>query len=246
MSASAFPRLRHRLLRASDAQPSRLVVLFHGLGGNLGELAPLAERWLSSLPSTGFLLLEAPDRDYHERTLLSGEFSGDWYKFPRLRSEFGADEHAYESMVEQCISDRCDHVNLEADQHANALGLGNDRMIMAGFSQGAALSAYAGLRRRCLGVLPMGGPCPPRERLLPPRSADDPTSVCVVVGDNDHCAPHEEIRACFSKYAKGGAPTHRGAARAVDGVHVIPGMRHEIAEPHATIGLAFLKSLGCR
>ena len=177
MSASALPRLRHRLLRASDAQPSRLVVLFHGLGGNLGELAPLAERWLSSLPSTGFLLLEAPDRDYHERTLLSGEFSGDWYKFPRLRSEFGADEHAYESMVEQCISDRCDHVNLEADQHANALGLGNDRMIMAGFSQGAALSAYAGLRRRCLGVLPMGGPCPPRERLLPPRSADDPTSV---------------------------------------------------------------------
>eukprot|EP01048_Picozoa_sp_COSAG05_P035681 COSAG05_NODE_15649_length_364_cov_1.154717_1_plen_36_part_10 len=32
------------------------------------------------MQQTAFLLLEAPDRDYFERTLLDGSFSGDWFK----------------------------------------------------------------------------------------------------------------------------------------------------------------------
>ena len=228
------PRLRHDWLTSSGSSPSTIVALFHGLGGSRKELRPLAERWLPALPSTAFLLLEAPDRDYHGRELLNGEWSGDWYPFPKLRSAFD-DDGSYESMVEQCVSDRCDHVSSELDHHLESVGLGNDRLILAGFSQGAAISAYTGLRRGCLGVLPMGGPCPPRERLLPPN---DKTRICAIVGDADHCVPHEEIRQGFAKYVFTAAD---GAIE--QNVHVVPGGIHEaLSEENVRIGLAFLRS----
>ena len=75
-----FAPLNHVLLQRTP-RPTALVAIFHGLGGSLSELRPAAERWLSALPHTGFLLLEAPDRDYFERELKSKKFSGDWYRF---------------------------------------------------------------------------------------------------------------------------------------------------------------------
>jgi predicted esterase len=69
-----------------------------------------------------------------------------------------------------------DHVSRELDGHLKVLGLENDRMVLAGFSQGSALAAYTGLRRQCLGVLAMGGPCPPRLALLP-AAATQSTAV---------------------------------------------------------------------
>ena len=228
------PRLKHLLLEASTPPARRLVALFHGLGGGLGELRHVAERWSAALPSTAFLLLEAPDRDYYARELLSGQWSGDWYRYPMLRSEFGEDEEAYSRMAERCISERCDHVSAELDDHLAVLGLENEQLVLAGFSQGAAVSAYTGLRRGCLGVLPLGGPCPPRPNLMPENSV---TRVCCVVGDADPFAPHEEIRRCFAMYPP------RDAA---SGVHVIAGQSHVVSEQSIRIGLRFLsESCGC-
>ena len=136
-------------------------------------------------------------------------------------------------MVVQTISDRCDHVSAELDRHLASLGLSDDRLILAGFSQGAAVSAYTGLRRRCLGVLPLGGPCPPRPSLLP--DGNDVTRVCAIVGDCDHCAPHEEIREAFDRFP--GAHVDASA-----GVHVIPGHDHSVGEASIALGLAFLRS----
>ena len=226
--------LKHHLM--GPPQPAALVALFHGLGGSLSELRPAAERWAAALPRTAFLFLQAPDRDYFERELKSGAFSGDWYKFPLLRSAYGDNakaEAAYARMVHRCINERCEHVSAELDRHLAELSLGNDRLMLAGFSQGAAISAYTGLRRRCLGILPLGGPCPPRPALMP---SNDVTRVCAIVGDADHCAPHEEIRASFSKYP--GARMDSST-----GVHVIPNQEHVVSEASIALGLAFLR--GC-
>ena len=217
-------------VRIGSARPTALVAMFHGLGGNENELRPTAERWLAALPSVGFVLLRSPYRDYHGRELKSGAWSGDWYPFPHLRSAFGADEDGYSRMVTQVVSESCEHVNGELDKHLASLCLGNDQLILAGFSQGAAISAYTGLRRRCLGVLPMGGPCPPRLALLPDN---DVTAVCVVVGDADHCVQYEELKAGFAKY-----PVRCKAS----GVHVIPNQGHIVSEASEAIGLAFLRS----
>ena len=232
LPASLLPPLK-RLIIGGASRPSTLVAVFHGLGGSMHELQPTAEKWSSALPSTAFALFQAPNTDYHARELLSGEFSGDWYKFPRLRSSFGEDEDGYVEMVTRCVSERCDHVSREIDELLDSIGLADDRLICAGFSQGAAVSAYTGLRRRCLGVLPFGGPCPPRPSLLPDH---DETRVCVVVGSSDHCVAHEELTHAFSKYR---------AADETCGVHVIPRQGHFVSSESEAIGLAFLRASGC-
>ena len=112
-------------------------------------------------------------------------------------------------------------------------GLSNEQLVLCGFSQGAAVSAYAALGRQCLAVMPFGGPCPPRQVLLPDKST---TRVCVITGDQDPYAPHQDICAAFGKYTKVDAAT--------DGVHVIAGMRHELTKEHDQRGLAFLQSCG--
>ena len=53
------------------------------------------------------------------------------------------------------------------DELLTELQLGEERLVLAGFSQGAAVAAYTGLSRGVAGVLLMGGPCPPRPQLLP-------------------------------------------------------------------------------
>ena len=225
-----------RLILGPSKRPSRLVAMFHGLGGNRYEQLPTTERWSDALPSTAFLLLEAADKDYHGRELLTGAFSGDWYPFPGLRSQFGDDESAYTGMVLGCISRSCDRVSRELDDYLEHIDLDDSQLILAGFSQGAAISAYTGLQRRCLGVLPFGGPCPPRRALLP--DDNNTTRVCVVVGDADHCVRHEELTHEFSKY--------RRQDEVTDGVHVIPGQGHTVSATSEALGLAFLRSCGCR
>ena len=96
------------------------------------------------------------------------------------------------------------------------------------------MSAYTGLRRSCRAVMPMGGPCPPRERLLPENSV---TRVCAISGDRDSHAPHENISELLGKYTPKDPST--------DGVHIIKGLGHIIAEEHFELGLAFLRSCGC-
>ena len=224
--------MRLKYLRLGASRPTSCVALFHGLGGSRHELRELAEHWLSALPSTAFLLFEAPDRDYHERKLLTGDWSGDWYRYPALRSAFGDDEAAYTSMVTRCISNRCDQVSAELDDHLSEMDVDNDRLVLAGFSQGAAVSAYTALRRRCLAAMPFGGPCPPRQSLLPDNEV---THICAIVGDADHCVPHEEITSSFAeRYSYRGKDVQCRT-------HVIPGMGHVVGSPHMQIGRAFLE-----
>ena len=242
--------LKHTLL-APTGRPSSLVALFHGLGDGLHTLRPVAKRWQAALPRTAFLLMEAPDRDYFQREMLDGSFSGDWFSEslrPRAAGETA--EQAYTAT----IAARCDGVNAELNRHMRGLGVGNRQLVLSGFSQGAALSAYAGLRRGCLGVLPLGGPCQApavREALLPRHN--DVTRVCVVVGSRDEYASASELRAAFSRYGGNAAAAAATAAKltppatlgtaATDGVHVVEGLRHEVGEESILIGLRFLKSM---
>jgi len=199
-------------------QPTTMVALFHGLGGNRHSMEAMAERWSEKIPKTLFVLYEAP--------------GADWFRFPKQRDEFNTDGE-FTAMIEEVVSASIANINAEIDLHLTEFGLPNHRLVVAGFSQGAAISAYAGLSRACLGCLPLGGPCPPRPALLP---QNDVTRVCVVTGDKDPYAPHEKIVAAFSKYAQKQEP---------DGVHIIPGQAHIVSPESEAIGLRFLQSCGC-
>ena len=65
-------------------------------------------------------------------------------------------------------------------------------------------------------------------------AVNDVTRVCAIVGDADHCAPHEEIRLCFERYP--GAHVDEST-----GVHVIPDQPHVVSETSIALGLRFLR-----
>ena len=197
-------------------RPTRLVGLYHGLGGSPKSLQPLAQKWADSLPRTAFVLLE------------SG--GGDWFPYPKQRH---ATEEDRVKMVIETIQAAMTRTDAVLDEQCAAMGLTNSELILGGFSQGAAMSAYTGLRRGCLGVLPMSGPCPPRSQLLPDTQA---TRVCVISGDRDNFAPHDQLISLFGKYTP---------KASTDGVHIVSGLNHRISEEHAELGTAFLKSCGC-
>lgn len=207
-------------LRASQ-QCTRLVVGFHGLGGSSATLRPLTMKWKEALPRTSFVLLDA---DFDE----SGRRN--WFPFTIPPD---ATESERVTVILGALQAAMAHADAKIDDALATAGLSSRELVLMGFSQGAAMSAYTGLRRRCLGVMPMGGPCPPREQLLPDHQE---TRVCVISGDCDRYAPHDHIREAFAKYAK---------VEPGDGVHIIEGLEHRVQSEHATIGLAFLRSCGC-
>jgi phospholipase/carboxylesterase len=204
------------MLRLGAVSPSRLVVLFHGLGGNAGTLKPIALAWAAHLPCTGFVCL--------------GADGGDWFPYPPVQPE---GEEARVQMIIETVQAAMTRADAVLDEQLRQAGLSDGELILAGFSQGAAMSAYTGLRRKCLGVIPMGGPCPPREQLLPDHQE---TRVCVITGDRDRHAPHEKIKTLFGKYP---------CEHDTDGVHVIPGLAHVVTDEHEVRGLNFLRSCGC-
>ena len=101
---------------------------------------------------------------------------------------------AYTRMVTECISDRCDHVSRSPP---TPCGVRPERRPadLSGFSQGAAVSAYTGLRRL------LGHPAPAgRAHRGGAAAENDVTRVCAIVGDADHRVRHEEITRAFAKY----------------------------------------------
>ena len=211
-------------IRITPAEPSALVVLLHGLTRSAKNMEPLAQKWAAALPRTAFLCLSAPQYPPN---------GGDWFKYPKQRAEFDSDEQ-HVAMILDCVRDRMAKLDAAIDTELVKSNLTNKQLVVVGFSQGAALAAYTGLARRCVGVVPLGGPCPPREQLLPDHQD---TRVCVVTGDRDPYAPHELIKSAFAKYAPQGE---------TDGVHVVPGLTHIISEQSESLGLAFLRACGCK
>lgn len=220
-------------------RPTALVALFHGMTGDSERLRWLAERWASALPSAAFVLFDAR---------MFGT-PGDWYRLPTEElaglypdGRFNGDYATYRPFVEDAsnqemvlrvVEERMQQINAVLDASLSDFGLKNDRLVLAGFSQGASIAAYAGLARRCLGVLPICGPYPRAwESLLPTHNE---TRTCVIVGDQDPHVPHEQVAAAFSKYRR---------VRETDGVHIVAGLDHRVGEEVMELGLSFLGSCG--
>ena len=88
------------------------------------------------MPHAAFVLFQAPDRDCFGRELKDGAFSGDWYAEGSTRACVAGESN--EAHYAATISDRVDHVSAELDAQLAHFGLPNDRLALAGFSQGLA------------------------------------------------------------------------------------------------------------
>jgi lysophospholipase-2 len=137
----------------NEAEQSALVVISHGLGDSAEGFADVAETLAMQMPHVKFVLPTAPTQPV---TMNMGMSMPSWYDI------VGLDERANENCKGIEIS-RTRITSILEEEHANT-GLPYRRMVLAGFSQGGALSLYTGLQlkaeQKLAAVIVMSGYLP--------------------------------------------------------------------------------------
>jgi phospholipase/carboxylesterase len=195
----------------ANGKATELVVLLHGYGADGNDLIGLVPHWQKLLPGAAFVAPHAPDR-------VPGAPSGfQWFPIARL------DPHEMRGGVALAAP----RIGEFLDAELANLGLGPDRLALAGFSQGAMLALHLGLRRSVAAIVGFSGllaDLPPAEGPRPP--------VLLTHGSADDVIP---AGAMFA------AATQLGAMGAGVQWHLAPGMGHGIDEMGLSLAGNFLR-----
>lgn len=154
----------------NEAEQSGLVVICHGLGDTAEGFVDVAQHLATELPHLKFILPTAPTQPV---TMNGGMPMPSWYDIT------GLDERSNEN----CAGiDRAQTTvkDILAQEHA-ATGLPYRRMVLAGFSQGGALSMFTGLQleHKLGGIVVMSGYLPAAAQFqITPGLEDTPILHC--------------------------------------------------------------------
>jgi len=127
-------------------KPTHAIIWLHGLGASANDFPPVVEHLgLHNSPSIRFIFPQAPDRPI---SINNGYVMPGWYDIKGLDMKDKQDREGIEqsrTIVENIIEDQI------------AKGIPANNIILAGFSQGGAVSYYTALRteHRLAGVLAM-------------------------------------------------------------------------------------------
>jgi lysophospholipase-2 len=137
-----------------ESLQSALVVIAHGLGDSADGLADVAEVFAQQLPYCKFILPTAPVQPV---TLNGGMPMNSWYDIVGLDERSNESCHGIEDSRKKLMT-------ILQNEHEQT-GLPYRRMVLAGFSQGGALSLYTGLQmpnveQKLAGVCVMSGYLP--------------------------------------------------------------------------------------
>jgi phospholipase/carboxylesterase len=204
------------LAPASGGNPRQVVVLLHGYGSNGADLIALAPMWRQLLPDALFVAPNAPER-------CPGAPGGyQWWGLTDLSRPALAAGALRAAPV--------------LDAYLDALlaehGLAEDKMVLAGFSQGTMMALHVGVRRErpLAGILGYSGMIagpgikPEEVRSKPP--------VLLVHGDADAIVPISAYRQAYAELHRLGFP--------LEG-HVSPGLGHGVDPTGIELGAKFVK-----
>jgi len=162
--------------------PDASIIWLHGLGADGNDFEPIVpELGLSGSPAVRFVFPHAP---YRPVTVNAGATMRAWYDIAIDGRGFHQDEtHIRES--EQMLR------RLIAQERER--GIDSRRIVLAGFSQGAAVALHTGLRypEPLAGIMALSMPVPLPERIvseLNPANAHVP--VFLAHGTQDHVVPY--------------------------------------------------------
>jgi phospholipase/carboxylesterase len=189
---------------ASGAKPGRLVVLLHGLGADGGDLIGLAPYWAPLVPEAEFLSPNAPF------ACDVAPFGYQWFSsLDRSPAAVLAGVRAAAALLDGFL-----------DAALAERGLGADDLALVGFSQGAMMSLFVGLRRArpIAGILGYSG------RLLAPELLGSELRsrprVLLVHGTADPLVPHQSLATAQAVLAAAGVSvetlTRPGIGHAID------------------------------
>ena len=203
---------------AASGAADSLVVFLHGYGADGGDLIGLAEPMAPHLPNTRFLAPNAPER------CPGNPFGYQWFPIPWLD---GTPEAVARASAVRAFA----ALDAWLDDVAEA-GIGPERTVLFGFSQGTMMALHVGLRRArpFAGIVGFAGRLLDPE-LLPGEVASRPP-VLLVHGDQDPVVPFESLAAAEAALAAAGVPTY---------AHVSPGTAHGIAPDGLGLAVGFIR-----
>jgi phospholipase/carboxylesterase len=198
----------------SGGNATSLVVLLHGIGANGNDLLFLAQAWRKLLPKAEFIAPNAPLPYDHA---------------PEARQWFSLQDRAPEMLLAG-LREAGTILDRFFDELLASRQLGDARLALAGFSQGAATALYAGLRRQkpIAGIVAFSG------ALLGEGLGRDIRSkppVLLVHGVADDVVPFQSMANAKATLAAAGVPV-KAVAR--------PGLRHAIDDAGIALAGEFL------
>lgn len=137
----------------NESLQSGTIIICHGLGDTAEGFVDVAEQFASALPHIKFILPTAPTQKV---TMNMGMAMPSWYDIVGLDKR----SNEYCAGIEES---RAKIMQLLEEEHTT-LGVPYNRMALAGFSQGGALSLYTGMQlkdnNKLAGVVLMSGYLP--------------------------------------------------------------------------------------
>jgi phospholipase/carboxylesterase len=167
----------------SGANPTAAVIWMHGLGADANDFVPIVKELdLSNCPAIRFVFPNAPQIPV---TLNGGYIMRAWYDIAAAGTDINKRED--ETGLRQSQQQINDLIARE-----NARGIPTDKIILAGFSQGCAMSLQTGLRhpQKLAGIMGLSGYVPLADKVATERhAANQDTPIFLVHGTSDPVIP---------------------------------------------------------
>lgn len=167
----------------SAPNPTASIIWMHGLGADANDFVPMVQELdLHDCPAIRFIFPNAPQIPV---TLNGGYVMRAWYDIAAAGTD---------------INKREDEAGLKKSQQQiealiareNTRGISTDKIILAGFSQGCAMSLQVGLRHpeKLAGIMGLSGYVPLADKVPNERhTANQNTSIFLVHGTQDPVIP---------------------------------------------------------
>jgi phospholipase/carboxylesterase len=212
--------LDHGRAGVAPGQAERLVVLLHGYGADGNDLLGLADPLMPHMPGTAFLAPNAPE------VCAVNPMGFQWFPIPWID---GSSQEAADSGMRAAVDD----LNAWLEKALADEGVGPERLILLGFSQGTMMSLHVAPRMEdeVAGIVGFSG------RLLQPEAlADEVVSrppVLLIHGDADEVVPPQSLPEAAQALQEAGFDVY---------AHVMKGTGHGIAPDGLSVALAFMRA----
>lgn len=202
----------------SGKKPESMVILLHGLGANGADLIGLARYWELALPNTVFVSPDAP---------FPCDMAPVGYQW------FSLQDWSPESILHG-VEEAAPVLNAFIDEMLSHYELPDNKMALAGFSQGTMMSLYVGPRRKMplAGILGYSGALIGAETLG--QAGVNKIPVHLIHGDMDNVVPVSSYYAAKAQLQAEGFPVSGG---------ITHGLMHNIDEDGIESGAAFLEKI---
>ncbi|SMX22162.1 alpha/beta hydrolase [Boseongicola aestuarii] len=205
---------------STSGDDSSVVMFLHGYGADGNDLLGLAEPLAPHMPDTVFIAPNAPDRS------MANPMGFQWFPIPWIdgSSEAAAGEgllqaaRRLDAFIDKVLADE---------------GLGPDRLILFGFSQGTMMSLHVAPRRAdpVAGIVGFSGRLMMADALAHETLSRPP--VLLIHGDADDVVPFGEMQAAANALQEAEFDVYG---------HVMQGTGHGIAPDGLSVALTFMRN----